>query len=175
MVHKDHVQLISLGIDEKIGIWADLGSGEGAFTFALADLTDQKAEIYSIDKSNHSLKQQQREFESKFPFTKINFIKADFTKPLDLPPLDGILMANSLHYVKDQKSFLKNIKQYLKPGGKLILVEYNVDKGNYWVPFPLSFDTFEKLVEEAGFKETKLIGQIPSSFLNEIYAAETTK
>jgi SAM-dependent methyltransferase len=96
---------------------------------------------------------------------------ADFTQPLALPPLDGIVMANSLHFQRDKEPVLQQILGYLKPGGQLILVEYNVDRGNRWVPYPLSFPTWKALAERSGFAGTRLLATRPSRFLGEIYAA----
>lgn len=172
MIHIDHVNLVKKAIDTSGGVWVDLGSGDGAFILALRDIAGSDVEIYSVDKDERRLQTQELTFQKSFPDTNIHFINADFTKPLDLPPLDGILMANSLHYVKDQVPFLHFIKTYLKPDGKLVLVEYNTDHGNMWVPYPLSFPKFEKLTIEAGFHHPQLLSTIPSSFLQEIYAAE---
>lgn len=172
MVHEDHVRLISKAVLRGPGVWADLGSGEGAFTLALRDLGGEEVEIYSVDKDEHSLDKQKRAFAEMFPETAINFLHADFTGSLDLPPLDGVLMANSLHYIKDHVGFLRHLRDYLKPGGKLVLVEYNVDHGNIWVPYPLSFATFKQQAEAAGFQDVRLLATIPSHFLSEIYAAE---
>jgi tRNA A58 N-methylase Trm61 len=53
MDHRDHVDLLREGVfvdgQSPTGTWADLGSGEGAFTLALAELLDPQAEIYSLD------------------------------------------------------------------------------------------------------------------------------
>lgn len=92
MNHQDHVALIRNAIPQKGGIWADLGSGAGAFTLALADVTNQQAEIYSIDKDTSSLQEQKEQFETIFPDTNIHFIQEDFTESLELPLFDGILM-----------------------------------------------------------------------------------
>ncbi len=70
---------------------------------------------------------------------------------------------------------LKHVGSFLKPEGILLLVEYNVDAGNLWVPYPLSFKTFQALVAQAGFSAPRLLGTHPSSFLRGFYAAEAYK
>jgi SAM-dependent methyltransferase len=171
MNHHDHVSLIEGGIPTPGGIWADLGSGGGAFTLALADILGRGAEIYSVDKDRGALREQERAMRLSFPEVMLHYMAADFTRPLELPPLDGIVMANSLHYVRDKERLLPQIRGYLKPGGRLILIEYNVDKGNMWVPHPLSYGTWEKLATRCGFAETRLLATVPSRFLGEIYSA----
>jgi ubiquinone/menaquinone biosynthesis C-methylase UbiE len=170
MTHQDHVRLIKNAIPKEAGIWADLGSGEGAFTLALAECSPEST-IYSIDKSQGSLEIQKDEFDRMFPNVDVNFIQVDFTTGLNLPKLDGIIMANSLHYIKDKKSILKKLKEVLKPDGKFVLIEYNADQGNQWVPYPLSFETFESLAQEAGFTKPEFISSVPSRFLEEIYCS----
>jgi ubiquinone/menaquinone biosynthesis C-methylase UbiE len=173
MVHRDHVNLIKNALAPG-GVWADFGSGDGAFTLALADVAGKDAEIYSVDKDQGRLQNQKRNFEEMFPNWHIRFLHADFTKPLDLPQLDGVLMANSLHYVKEQVPFLQFIRGYLKPSGKVIVVEYNTDSGNTWVPYPLSFRTFQKIAHDAGFSRSEQVSSIASSFLEEIYSAQAS-
>ncbi len=38
MNHRDHINLIRNGIAGQGNVWAELGSGDGAFTLALAEL-----------------------------------------------------------------------------------------------------------------------------------------
>lgn len=171
MNHIDHVQLISEGIVKRGGVWADMGSGEGAFTLALRDVLGEDAEIYSIDKNSDSLKKQEKFFVEMFPKSKVRFIEADFQEELPLPKLDGIIAANSVHFIRDKIAVLKQLKKYLKPNGRLIIVEYNVDTGNVWVPYPFSFNTFVNLAQQAGFEKITQLDAIPSSFLQEIYSA----
>src|SRR5215203_5232122 len=102
MTHEDHISLLRPGIPYPGGIWADLGSGSGAFTLALADLLGPGATIYSVDRDRGALREQEAAMRSRFPAVHVEYVHADFTRPLDLPPLYGIAMANSLHFVKDK-------------------------------------------------------------------------
>jgi SAM-dependent methyltransferase len=176
MNHQDHVDLLRKGVPAPGGVWADFGSGRGAFTLALAELIGPGGQIYSIDKDRVALREQERLISSRFPEREAGMTRtlaADFTRPLDLPPLDGAVMANSLHFHKDKLAILRLIRGYLRSGGRLLLVEYNVDRGNLWVPHPLSFRTWEKLAAQAGFEKTRLLAARPSRFLGEIFAAES--
>ncbi len=176
MDHHDHVNLLRAGVPGPGGVWADFGSGRGAFTLALAELVGPTARIYSIDQDREALGEQERLMSLKFPGRApgmTQFLVADFTHPLDLPALDGAVMANALHYVRDKLPVLRLIQRYLRPGGRFILVEYNVDRGNIWVPHPLPYPTWEVLARQAGFARTRLLATRPSRFLGEIYSAES--
>lgn len=184
MNHNDYVKLIYQAIPkynksspfqsnnnkEQVISWADLGSGEGAFTLALVQLLPVESKIYSIDQNKASLQSQEAIFKRMSSLSTISFHTADFTRELPISEkLDGILMANSLHFVEEKVNVLKQLKKYLKPGGRLVIVEYNVDQGNHWVPYPFSFETFKTLVKEAGFINATFAGTAPSEFLNEMY------
>ena len=171
MNHQDHVALLRPLVPATGGRWADFGSGDGAFTLALREIIGPAGEIFSVDKDKGRLAGQRHNFHSQFPASKVRWIQADFTRPLDLPPLDGIVAANALHFHRDQETLLRQWRGYLREGGRLVVVEYNVDSGNPWVPFPLSFETFRRRATRAGFAEVLRGATRPSRFLGEIYSA----
>ena len=171
MEHADHVNLLRGGIPEPGGVWADLGSGTGAFTLALADLVGSDGQIYSVDKNRSALRTQEQRMRVRFPAVTVHYRVADYTKWLDLPPLDGVVMANSLHFQRDKGPVVQLVRSYLGAGGRLILVEYDTDQGNPWVPYPLSYRTWEALASRNGFVSTMLLMTVPSRFLGQIYSA----
>src|SRR5215211_1503056 len=165
MQHADHVRLIAPGIESGSGgVWADLGSGTGAFTLALRDITGPEVEIWSIDRDASALRSQQAAMERQFPGTALRVVEDDFTRPLELPPLDGIVAANAIHYVRDRVALLRAWRGYLKPAGTLVLVEYDTDAGNRWVPYPVSFASLPALAAAAGYEPPVLVGSHPSRY-----------
>lgn len=168
MNHADLVALLQDGITERGGRWADLGAGEGAFTLALADLLGPGAHIAAVDRDAGAL----RDLSSaRFPGVKVETKVGDFTRPLDLSNLDGVVMANSLHFVRDKAPVLASVRSMLRPGGKLIVVEYGSDRGNPWVPHPFTYERWERMAAQAGFEKTRLLRTIPSRHLGSIYSA----
>lgn len=172
MNHHDHVNLLRGAHVAPGGTWADFGAGTGAFTLALRELVGPKAAIYAVDQDAGSLAQLKRGYERRFgEASSLQIHQADFQSIMGLPPLDGIVMANSLHFFQDKAAVLSQVRWLLKPGGMLLLVEYNVDRGNPWVPYPLSFGTFKSVATAAGFEEPRLVATHPSRFLQEFYSA----
>jgi SAM-dependent methyltransferase len=172
--HADHVGLLRGGVPAAgpgNTAWADLGSGTGAFTLALADLLGPGGRIFSVDRDAGALRQQSMAMAARFPGSALEQRVADFTADLGLPPLDGIVMANALHFQRDRDAVARHVLAMLRPGGRFVLVEYDADRGNPWVPYPLSFATWQLMATAAGFDEPQLLGRVPSRFLGAIYSA----
>ncbi len=112
---------------------------------------------------------------ARFPANSVEYINADFTHPLQLPPLDGIVMANSLHFVRKKEPVLQLVRGYLRPGGRLLVVEYSTDSGNMWVPYPFSYKTWETLARQNGFTEPQLLATVPSRFFDGMYSAMSVR
>jgi trans-aconitate methyltransferase len=154
LIHTDEL------IQDTQKIWADLGCGSGLFTRALADQLYAGSTVYAIDKNLSS-------FNTKtFPshvILKAN--ESDFVKDeLNLENLDGILMANAFHFVRDKKSFIKKIIPYFRNAPLFLFVEYDTNLPNPWVPYPKSFDSLSKLFNELGFSVVKKINEKKSLY-----------
>lgn len=172
MDHADHVRLLREGVTPG-GMWADLGAGTGAFTLALAELVGPGGEVIAVDRDRGALRQLGPALRAGG--AAVRTLGADFTRPIDLLSLDGIVMANSLHFVSDKAPVLALVHRMLKPSGRLLLVEYDADKGNHWVPYPLSFDTWRALADANGFSGTRKLASVPSRFLGRIYSAVSVR
>jgi hypothetical protein len=152
------IRLIEKGIlKDALQTWADLGAGSGLFTNALSRLLPHGSSIIAIDKKL-----------SKIVVADGIYLQAkagDFLD-LDFGNVDGVLMANSLHYVKEQRPFVETL---LSKAKRVILVEYNTDRSNTWVPYAISFDKLKSM----NTGEITKLADAPSSYHKEgIYSAQ---
>ncbi len=170
MKHLDHVALIREGVDGAGPRWLELGAGDGEFTLALADLL-RAGDITAVDRDRWALPDLERRVLGAFPDTSLRTVVADFTESLPDGPFDGILAANSLHFVEDLAPVLDALRGLLTTEGRLVVVEYDVERGNPWVPHPISLARWTALGAKAGFTTPQLIHRVPSRFLGSIYGA----
>lgn len=174
MDHSEMVALIADGVTARNGAWAELGAGRGAFTAALRSLLSPAATIYAIDHDGAAVRQLARM--AAEPGAAIVPRQADFTTPLQLPPLDGMLMANALHFIRDQSEVFAALIAHLRTGGRMLLVEYDLQRSVPWVPFPVPPARFAELAAQTGLSEPRIVGMrhSPSTGIT-MYAAVATK
>jgi ubiquinone/menaquinone biosynthesis C-methylase UbiE len=168
---KEAIKLIEGALPAKVdhAQWADLGCGSGTFTMALSYLLGEGSVIYAVDKQSQVIQSPTD--------VAIKFIKADFSiGTLPASNLHGILMANALHYIQDKSRFVEKLKNSLQTGGQLILVEYDTDSANQWVPYPLSFNKMKNLFSASGFSSIEKVGEYNSIYnANKMYACVITR
>jgi ubiquinone/menaquinone biosynthesis C-methylase UbiE len=174
MRFRDAVAMIVDSGVEALGptMWADLGCGDGTFTVALAALVGSGSTIHVIDRDRAALK--------RIPpapnGVRITTHHADFTDhPWPFADLDGILMANSLHYVEDQAAFIRRCDDYMKSRGRFLIVEYDTNEASRWVPHPVSRNRLAVLFGSAGYPFVTFLGSRPSAYRRApLYAAVIT-
>jgi len=139
--------------------WADLGCGSGLFTTALAQLLPSGSTVYGVD-TNPTVR---RQAPSSDRPASIIPVRADFVKdPLTLPLLDGILMANSLHYVKDKPALIQKLRSYMQEESPFLVVEYDTGQPvPIWVPYPISYHSLTRLFKDY---TTQKLGERPSAY-----------
>ncbi len=141
-------------------IWADLGCGSGLFTKALSTLLQPGSKIIAVDKNAPALKKV--DVANEIILEKLH---ADFINDkLPLQNVDGILMANALHFVKDKNSFLQKLQSYVNEPTSFLIVEYDTNQSNPWVPYPLNVEGWQKLFKETGYSLYKEINRTPSVY-----------
>lgn len=163
------VELIKEGVQQENEPkeWADIGAGHGLFTMALATLLKKGSMIYAIDKDKSALDSIQLPDDN----IHVQRIHQNFEKFHTPNPIDGAVMANSLHYVKHKAAYLNSVSSNLRPGGHLIVIEYDTDKSNTWVPYPIRYQNLADVLAHP-FQLIGKIGEVPSAFRRgNIYSA----
>jgi len=172
MTPSDAVDLLAPAIATRGGVWADLGAGEGTFTQALAELLGPDAHIYAVDRDANAVAELRRWAPSAK--AKISPVMGDFSQAFEPPRqalLDGMLFANSLHYVREPDVVLARLADWIKPGGRVVFVEYDRREPNRWVPYPIPTGALAKVTAAAGLKAPEFVGRRPSLYQGEMYVA----
>jgi ubiquinone/menaquinone biosynthesis C-methylase UbiE len=175
---QEAVDLIRDAVGESKGVWADLGAGTGTFTLALAELLGGGSTIYAVDDDADAV----RALGELTPAgdTRVVPVKADFQRPLELPgldrtPLDGILLANSLHFVRDATRVLTQLVRKVRPGGRVVVVEYDRRLPSPWVPHPIRAARWPTLAEACGLIDATITATRPSMYSGILYVGAATR
>ncbi len=168
MKHEEAVQLINraLILKKQPEIWLDLGCGTGTFSRALAACLPPGSHITGIDEAARHL------VAPPDSGVDIRFLRADFTSlPAEVPSPDGILMANSIHYIQDKPELIRQLERRFREKPQFLFVEYDTLSANPWVPYPVSFVALKELFSKMGYATIEKTGEIKSRFGGKMYAA----
>jgi hypothetical protein len=145
--------------------WCDLGCGTGTFTMALAQSLASGSTIHAVDLDSKALGTIPDEDHG----VVIRKVLADLRSPgLRLPSVDGILMANSLHFIQDQHLFIKKL---LPLTNSFLIVEYERSNPSPWGPYPVGFEKLRELFNESGVQRVEKLSTQRSRFGDTIYSA----
>ncbi len=143
---------------------ADLGAGSGFYTFAAAKLVGGSGRVYAIEVQNEVLTRLANQARHE-KITNITFLHADMerlggTKIAD-NTVDSALVCNVLFQVENKPAFLQEVKRILKPGGRVLAVDWAGSFGGTGPqPHHVVNETAARgLFKAAGFAE---VGAIPA-------------
>lgn len=130
----------------------DLGAGTGTFALRLAPLLGTKGKVYAVDDSADML----GILKSRKPPPNLLWVKADFTNTgLESGIADFCLAAFILHETKEPEKLLAEAFRLLKPGGRLLAVEWRAEFDSPGPPqkIRLTAERMGQLFAGAGFKD----------------------
>jgi precorrin-6B methylase 2 len=169
---RDARALIAAAIPRPGGTWADFGAGDGTFTRALVDLLGPNSRIYAVDRDESAVASLAQWATRHAP--NVTAVLADVTNPLEIPgldALDGMLLANVLHFIRDADGVLTRLANRLRPGGRVVIVEYDRRRASRWVPYPIPPGRLVELARSAGLTMPHITATRPSMFGGTLYAA----
>lgn len=105
-------------------IVADVGAGSGAVSGPLAIATGPSGVLYAVDIEKGLLTHiAQRAAEQKLG--NIRTVLGEFTDPKLPERVDLAFVNDVLHHVQDRAAFLRNLAGYLKPGGRVAIIDFH--------------------------------------------------
>ena len=127
---------------------ADVGAGEGYFTFHLASRVGPTGKVYAEDILDDRL-EKIRSRASKEKLTQIETIHGETDDPrLPSERSDVVLISNAYHEMRDYDKMLQGIFRGLKPGGLLAIIDAPAKPGNPRASYYERHRIPEKLVRE---------------------------
>jgi arsenite methyltransferase len=108
---------------------ADIGSGGGYFTLEFAKKVGKRGKVYAIETQLKNLDfikyQSERE-----GLDNIDFMLATEDK-MNLPEacLDLVFARNVFHHLPEPAKYFNNLKRFLKPGGKVAIIDHKPKGG----------------------------------------------
>jgi precorrin-6B methylase 2 len=173
MTQQDAIALVQGGVPTKGGTWADLGAGSGTFSRALASLLGPHGVVYAVDRDATAFGELERmATHAPSDAAEIRILVGDFAHGVALRALDGVVVANALHFVpyERQAAVLARIADMVRPGGPVVVIEYDRRDANRWVPYPVSRRAFAGVAREAGLSDPALLATRPSRYSGTIYS-----
>jgi ubiquinone/menaquinone biosynthesis C-methylase UbiE len=107
---------------------ADVGAGDGYFTFHLAERVGNSGMVLACDIDNRAL-QVIRDRCTERGIKNISVILGKEDNPL-IPQksVDIVLMVNTIHLIENPSDYLKKLQQNLKPNGTMVIVQWDAEK-----------------------------------------------
>jgi len=143
---------------------ADIGCGGGYFSLRFAEMVGKEGRVYAIDTKPEFLEYVKNSAKEKGLDNVVPMLVSG--NKLDLPQksLDFIFMRNVTHHIPNRVEYFRNLKQFLKTDGKIIIIEYKRGKPftfrgifRHYIPK----ETIIQEMEEAGYLVEKEFDFLP--------------
>lgn len=118
--------LLQVGLRDGMKV-ADLGSGSGHYALAAGPMVGEKGRVYAIDVQEEVLKHLKDSAHRKHVFN-VETVWGDAERHtgtrLREHSIDAVILANALFQIQNRSGILAEIKRIIKPGGKLLVVDW---------------------------------------------------
>jgi ubiquinone/menaquinone biosynthesis C-methylase UbiE len=132
-------RIAELKIDEVIAnlqlkpgtVVADLGAGPGVFTLPFAKAVAPGGKVYAVEIDQQFLDHIKRKTEEQNVSNTV-LVLGKFSDPnLPAKDVDVAFFHDVLHHVEDRTGYLKNLAQYVKPSGRIVVIDLDPVKGSH--------------------------------------------
>jgi predicted methyltransferase len=155
--HRDEI-IAALGLREGMAV-ADVGAGTGLFTLALAQAVGPKGQVFAVDVQAYFLDHIGQKAK-KAELRNVALVRAkQDAVGLAEGSVELVLMCDAYHHVERPAAYLASLKAALRPGGRLVIVDYIAIEGQSeaWMleHVRATPKEFRAEIESAGFRFVK--------------------
>ena len=134
---ESHDRVANLKMDEivaKLGLKpgdtvADIGAGSGLFEVPLAKAVSPGGKVYAVDIDAGFFPQIKRKADEAHA-TNVQTVLGKYTDPnLPAKNIDLVFFHDVLHHIQDRAGYLKAVTGYLKPSGRVVVIDYEQGQG----------------------------------------------
>ena len=133
-------------------IVADIGAGSGLFTFPLARALRPGGTVLAVE-VDEALLNHITEAAGEQGIINVKPVYAEYNDPILSEPVDLALINDVLHHIEDRATYLKNLAKYMKPAGRVALIDFIPEKGGHrgQPALQVSREQAAALMAQAGF------------------------
>jgi ubiquinone/menaquinone biosynthesis C-methylase UbiE len=134
---------------------ADIGAGTGFFTRLIAEKVGPAGKVYAVDIAPRFLEHIAAEAKKRGQAQVVTVLASQDSTNLPKGSVDLVFLSDVYHHLEKPEKTLASIRQALRPGGRLVVIEFDRVEGKS-SEFVLkhvraSKDVFQKEIEAAGF------------------------
>ena len=145
------IETLKIKPGQRVG---DLGTGSGLFTRPIAQKLGDKGIVYAIDIDPGLLKHVEK-IAAEQKITNIKTVLGAEDDPKIPEKVDLIIIIDTLHHIGNQGPYLKNLKKYLKRGGRLAIVDFSETWPAGHESMKFSLEQLEGWMKAANFKRVE--------------------
>jgi ubiquinone/menaquinone biosynthesis C-methylase UbiE len=148
---------------------ADIGSGGGYFALEFARRVGVDGRVYAVDTRSKNLTFVKGCAERE-GLKNIVFVPASPEK-IGLPEagLDLIFVRNAFHHLSEREKYFRNLRRFLKAGGKVAVIEHKPKAGFSFVAMFKHYtpvETILRTMEDAGYLHAQSFAFLPRQTFN---------
>jgi len=102
---------------------ADIGCGDGYFTFRLAEKVGTEGIVFAVDVDEETVEDLVKKV-AQSNYRNIQVVLGEIDDPV-LPDrdIDLVFLCHSYHHIKNREAYFELLRSYLKPGGQLSVID----------------------------------------------------
>jgi ubiquinone/menaquinone biosynthesis C-methylase UbiE len=171
---ESHDRIANLKMDEIVAklrlkpgdTVADIGAGSGLFEVPLAKAVSPGGKVYAVDIDEGFFPQIKRKADEAH-VTNVQTVLGKYTDPnLPAKNVDLVFFHDVLHHIQDRARYLKSVAGYLKPSGRVVVVDYEQGQGPHKATpdLEVSREQLGAWAKDAGLKQVEDVKMFPDRY-----------